>query len=241
MAASISSITIVGAGRVGSALARALSDAGVAVGPIVRRGELIPTGAPVLFCVPDRAIAEAAAELDSSVIAGHCSASVPLDALGDRERFNVHPFLPVPGVGTDFTGAVCAIDASTPAGHAIGLGIARATGMRPVSVPASKRALYHAAGSMASNYLMTLEWAAEQMANVCGLTRGDMRSMVNAAVDAWATRGFRDAIVGPVARGDETTVQRQRDAVAAMTPELLTLFDALTAATRHALEITAPK
>ncbi|MDQ2894840.1 MAG: DUF2520 domain-containing protein, partial [Actinomycetota bacterium] len=37
---------------------------------------------------------------------------------------------------------------------------------------------------------------------------------------------------GPVARGDEATVAAQRAAVKQRAPELLSLFDALTAATR---------
>ncbi|MCW3040965.1 MAG: hypothetical protein JWM31_2870, partial [Solirubrobacterales bacterium] len=36
----------------------------------------------------------------------------------------------------------------------------------------------------------------------------------------------------PIARGDEATVTRQRDAVAARTPELLPLFDVLADRTR---------
>jgi predicted short-subunit dehydrogenase-like oxidoreductase (DUF2520 family) len=39
-------------------------------------------------------------------------------------------------------------------------------------------------------------------------------------------------LTGPIARGDEATVARQRAAVAHRTPELTGLFDALTAATR---------
>jgi predicted short-subunit dehydrogenase-like oxidoreductase (DUF2520 family) len=51
-------------------------------------------------------------------------------------------------------------------------------------------------------------------------------------VENWAARGARAALTGPVARGDEATVTRQRAAVAERAPDLLPLFDALTAATR---------
>jgi pantoate--beta-alanine ligase len=40
-------------------------------------------------------------------------------------------------------------------------------------------------------------------------------------------------LTGPIARGDEATVQRQRDAIAARAPDLLPLFDALADATRR--------
>jgi predicted short-subunit dehydrogenase-like oxidoreductase (DUF2520 family) len=51
-------------------------------------------------------------------------------------------------------------------------------------------------------------------------------------VENWAQLGARDALTGPIARGDEATVTRQRAAVAERTPDLLPLFDALATATR---------
>ncbi len=56
--------------------------------------------------------------------------------------------------------------------------------------------------------------------------------LVRAAVENWAALGPERALTGPVARGDEATVARQRAAVAERAPELLALFDALTDATR---------
>ena len=47
------------------------------------------------------------------------------------------------------------------------------------------------------------------------------------------------ALTGPIARGDEATVARQRAAVAERTPELLALFDALAAATRDLAAVPA--
>jgi predicted short-subunit dehydrogenase-like oxidoreductase (DUF2520 family) len=44
--------------------------------------------------------------------------------------------------------------------------------------------------------------------------------------------GSERALTGPVARGDEATVKRQREAVAEAAPELAPLFDALVEATR---------
>jgi predicted short-subunit dehydrogenase-like oxidoreductase (DUF2520 family) len=55
--------------------------------------------------------------------------------------------------------------------------------------------------------------------------------LVRATVDNWADTGRR-ALTGPIARGDEETVERQRAAVVSAAPELLPLWDALTARTR---------
>ena len=51
--------------------------------------------------------------------------------------------------------------------------------------------------------------------------------LVRATVENWAALGPERALTGPIARGDEETVARQRDAVAERAPELLALFDAL--------------
>jgi hypothetical protein len=51
--------------------------------------------------------------------------------------------------------------------------------------------------------------------------------------------GFRGAITGPIARNDEATVNRQRNAIAHDMPEFVSLFDELTRATRRALERTS--
>jgi predicted short-subunit dehydrogenase-like oxidoreductase (DUF2520 family) len=51
-------------------------------------------------------------------------------------------------------------------------------------------------------------------------------------VEDWAARGSEQALTGPIVRGDDETVARQRAAIAARTPDLVPLFDALVAATR---------
>jgi predicted short-subunit dehydrogenase-like oxidoreductase (DUF2520 family) len=61
---------------------------------------------------------------------------------------------------------------------------------------------------------------------------------VRASVENWASAGTR-GLTGPIARGDEETVQRQRAAVVRSAPELLPLWDALTTATRSLVSRTA--
>jgi predicted short-subunit dehydrogenase-like oxidoreductase (DUF2520 family) len=104
--------------------------------------------------------------------------------------------------------------------------------MHATRVPAADRAAYHAAASMASNFLVTLEGAAERLAATAGVDRALLAPLVRAAVENWAARGAEDALTGPIARGEANTVARQRDAVAERTPELLPLFDAMVDATR---------
>ena len=53
-----------------------------------------------------------------------------------------------------------------------------------------------------------------------------------ATVENWAALGADRALTGPVVRGDEATIEAQRAAVVARTPELTGLFDALVETTR---------
>jgi predicted short-subunit dehydrogenase-like oxidoreductase (DUF2520 family) len=86
---------------------------------------------------------------------------------------------------------------------------------------------------MASNFLVTLEAAAERLAAQAGLEQELLAPLVRATVENWASLGPQRALTGPVARGDEATVQRQRAAIEARAPDVLPLFDALVEATRR--------
>ena len=105
--------------------------------------------------------------------------------------------------------------------------------MTPVEIADEDRAAYHAAASIASNFLVTLEAAAEQLAATTGMDRALLGPLVRATVENWLALGPERALTGPIARGDEATVERQRAAVAERAPELLELFDALADATRR--------
>ena len=108
--------------------------------------------------------------------------------------------------------------------------------MDAVEIVDGDRAAYHAAASIASNFLITLEAAAERLAASAGADRRLLVPLVRATVENWATVGPERALTGPVARGDEGTVARQRAAVAERAPDLLPLFDALVQATRELAE-----
>ena len=57
--------------------------------------------------------------------------------------------------------------------------------------------------------------------------------LVRQTVENWASHGPQAALTGPVARGDEQTIERQRKAIETAAPDLLPLFDALVEQTRE--------
>jgi predicted short-subunit dehydrogenase-like oxidoreductase (DUF2520 family) len=252
-------VGVVGAGRLGSALTAALREAGHPVVGPARRGD-VPAGCgALLLCVPDAEIAAAAeAVAGAAPLVGHTSGATPLSALDAAERagaavFGWHPLqtfagsladgvpaegaIPGPPTLAAFAGAGCAVAGSTPAALGFATDLARHLGMTPFEIDDAGRAAYHAAASIASNFLVTLQAAAEQVAVGAGLAPEDARALlaplVRRTVENHAALGAEGALTGPVARGDEATVAAQRDAVEQAAPELLALFDELVHHTRR--------
>lgn len=220
---------VVGDGRLGRALTAALP----ADGPF-GRGHDGAGHDVVLLCVPDAEIAAAAAAVArrDGLLVGHCSGATTLDVLAPHEAFGLHPLLAVTAAGAAFAGAHAAVAGTTPRALATARALAGQLGLLPTTIDDADRAAYHAAASAASNFLVTLEGAAERLLATTGAPRELLVPLVRGAVEQWAQLGPRRALTGPVARGDEATVARQRAAVAERTPELLGLWDALVAATR---------
>jgi predicted short-subunit dehydrogenase-like oxidoreductase (DUF2520 family) len=234
-------VGIVGAGRLGTALLAALREAGVGVDGPAGRGE-VPRGCDaIVLCVPDAEIAAAAATVAGAApLVGHTSGATRLTALepAGGAGFGLHPLQTFPpGSGPEtFTGAGCAVAGSTPEALAFAAGLARTLGMRPFEIDDEGRAAYHAAASVASNFTVTLLAAAERIAAGAGLAPEEARALlaplVRRTVESVAELGPERALTGPIARGDDATVEAQRRAVEASGPELLDLFDALVRHTR---------
>jgi predicted short-subunit dehydrogenase-like oxidoreductase (DUF2520 family) len=188
---------------------------------------------PVLLCVPDSEIAAAAMALTPGALVGHCSGATGLEPLTEagHEAFSLHPLMTVTARGADFRGAAAAIDASSARALTVAQELAERLQMTPVHVAPADRAAYHAAASIASNFLVTLESAAERLAATAGIERQQLLPLVRASVENWGALGSA-ALTGPVARGDGATVARQRQALRERTPELLELFDGMVKATR---------
>jgi predicted short-subunit dehydrogenase-like oxidoreductase (DUF2520 family) len=226
------SLAVVGRGRLGTALAAALATAGYDVlGPLGRGADGAGADA-VLLCVPDKQIAAAAAAIPTGIPVGHCSGATGLEPLSPHEAFSIHPLMTVTAAGADFEAAGAAIDGSTQRALKLADELARRLGMVPVRIAPEDRVLYHAAATIASNFLVTLEAAAERLAAGVGLERRLLVPLVRATVENWAELGGERALTGPVARGDEATVAAQRAAIEDRAPELRELFDGLVDATR---------
>ena len=238
---------IVGSGRVGTALARALRDAGVDVDGPRGRGERPERCDAIVLCVPDAEIAPAAEAVTAAApLIGHTSGATPLSALAHAgvPAFGLHPLQSFAHAGVRFEGAGAAVAGTTAEALAFATELAERLGMRPFEIDDDGRAAYHAAASVASNYLVTLAAAAEAIAAGAGLSRDEARELlaplIRQTAENVAELGPEAALTGPVARGDEATVEAQRAAVEQTAPELLDLFDELVRQTRALAAQKAP-
>lgn len=226
-------VRIVGTGRLGRVLGRALTQAGWQVeGPVGRMWD--PATAHrvdvALLCVPDAEISQAAQQhRTTAIFVGHTSGATPITEVD----FGIHPLQTFTGrEGPEvFHGVSCAVAAHTPAAEQLAQKLVHSLEAKAFFIADENRAAYHAAACIASNFLVTLEDMAEQVAVLSGIEPSQARSMlaplVRSTVANWVDQGPERALTGPIARGDDLTVARQRDAIAADAPELLGLFDEL--------------
>ena len=182
---------------------RALREAGVPVTGPHGRGYRGAGDGLVLLCVPDDAIAAAAAAvIVPGPLLGHCSGASGLDVLGEREGFSLHPLMTVTRDGADFSGV-----------HRRGRRFERRARWPPRqrwpvrSVCARCRSRNPIASPITrprpspSNFLITLEAAAAELMATAGLDRDVLLPLARAALENWGRPGPA-ALTGPVARGD---------------------------------------
>jgi predicted short-subunit dehydrogenase-like oxidoreductase (DUF2520 family) len=215
---------VIGAGRVGSAIAARLRERGLALDA--------PEPELVLLCVPDRAIAEVAAAVEPGPWVGHVSGATPLAALTPHERrFGMHPlqtFTRERGP-EQLDGAFAAVTADSDEGLDVGLWLARTLGLQPFALADDRRAAYHAGAAVASNYLVTLRRAAGSLLEAAGAPPAALDPLMRRTIE----NGFE--LTGPIARGDWATVDAHLEAIRAERPELEPMYLALAEATKELL------
>lgn len=234
------SAVIVGRGKVGRGLARALRGAGVPVRLLAgRAGRVRRLGSPsaVVFAVPDAAIADAAARVDAdpSVPFLHCAGARGGEAFGElpeRAVGAMHPLISfastahVPGLedaSFALSGDAAAVRAAKRLVRAM-----RGRVIRPEVGPR-----YHAAAALVANGSAALASIGVDLLIGLGLTPAEaaraMGALLVSVGENVSALGTPDALTGPVARGDATTVRWHREALAgsSATRPALAAYDAV--------------
>ena len=227
----VQSACVVGAGRVGTALAARL---GHSVPTRTTTRELEVADAElVVLCVPDAEIGEVAEAIARGPWIAHTSGSASVEELrGHERRFTLHPLQTFTGEGgpEQLDGAWAAISGESQEALGAAHELAGLLRVEAFELSDEARPLYHAAAMMASTFTVTLhEVAGELMAAAAGppeallpLTR---RTMDN---------GFRHT--GPLVRGDTETVRRDGEAIQELGDDYIVLFAALVKAEARLLD-----
>ena len=215
---------VIGAGRVGSALAARLRERGLELDG--SEPEL------VVLCVPDRAIAEVARALPPGPWVAHVSGATPLAALEPHtRRFSMHPLqtFTLHRGPEQLDGAFAAVSAETDEAADVGFSLARTLGLEPFALPDARRAVYHAGAAVASNYLVTLRRAAGSLLEAAGAPPEALDPLMRRTIE----NDFE--LTGPIARGDWATVDAHLTAIRAERPQLEQMYVTLAETTKALL------
>lgn len=235
-------VAIVGAGRVGCSIGRALlarDHRVVAVSvanqdsarrvldalghvPIVEPEDAPLAANVVVIAVPDDALAQTARRVARGLCEGavvlHTSGIHGVDVLAPcgENIAAIHPAQTVPEPSTDLTGVYFGVTAPAHMREWAAWFVGELGGIA-VDVPEERRALYHAALSMASNFTVALAADSADLlqdpAALEPLLRQTIENVIRLGGDA--------ALTGPVVRGDAGTVRAHIAALTAHAPHLL--------------------
>jgi predicted short-subunit dehydrogenase-like oxidoreductase (DUF2520 family) len=221
----VPTLRVIGPGRAGSAMSRALHAAGWTVAPPLRRGDDVSSAAVgvdlLLITTPDAAVADVATAVGpGDAVVAHCAGSLGLDALGVHERrASIHPLVAIPSGDTDVRGAWFAIAGDDLAGKVVA-----DLGGTAVPVADADRAAYHAAACIASNHLVALLGQVERIGATAGVPLDAFLALARQSLDNVARAGAAASLTGPVERGDVETIERHR---AALVADELPAYDAM--------------
>jgi predicted short-subunit dehydrogenase-like oxidoreductase (DUF2520 family) len=216
------STCVVGAGRVGTALAARLRES-LPVHTTTR--ELVTGDADlVVLCVPDRSIAEVAQAIPAGPWIAHTSGARRLAELAPHERrFSLHPLqtFTLARGPEQFDGAWAAISAEAPEALDAALGLAGLLGLKAFELEDAQRPLYHAAAIMASPFLVTLHDVAASLMEAAGGPREALTPLMLRTIE----NGFQHT--GPQVRNDQETLERAGAAVMELEDGRFPLFERL--------------
>lgn len=220
-------IGIYGHGRLGSALAVAFERSGhdVAVADhstgVVAFVESLASGSVVFLTVRDGGIAEIAeaateAKGASAMTFVHCSGATTMSALDSLASVGAsvggfHPLQSFPPKGTDGAADLLQGCFVGVAGDERLNDLARSVGAIPFALADESRVLYHAAAVMASNALAGMLIHGEALLRGAGFGDASAQMLLPLVEGTLANAkrlGAKQALTGPVMRGDADTLRK---------------------------------
>ncbi len=213
-------VRIIGPGRAGTSLHRALSTAHWPVAPLLGRDDDLHAAAAdvdlVVVATPDAAVADVAAAIEPSAatVIAHLSGSLGLGPLDAHPRRAVlHPLVALPDAERGAERLVGAWFGLATDGDPLVEQVVEELHGRIVRVAEGDWARYHAGAVIAANHLVALLGQVERVAGSIGAPLAAYLDLARGALDDVAALGPAAALTGPVRRGDTDTVRRHLDAL----------------------------
>jgi predicted short-subunit dehydrogenase-like oxidoreductase (DUF2520 family) len=207
----------------------------------------------VIVATPDEAIGEVAAALArmggeewKKKIAIHTSGALDSSLLLPLKRCGAatgsfHPLQTFMGRNVPkLQGAVFTIEGD-PGARRVARQMARALGGVGVIIPSHSKPIYHAGGTLAAGHGLALVEAAVRLLMRAGFSRRRAKMallpMIRQMLGNFEKFGARKAWTGPLSRGDFSTLERHRRALAEMPAEFEEAYESLC---RLAVRLLAP-
>jgi predicted short-subunit dehydrogenase-like oxidoreductase (DUF2520 family) len=245
------SVVVVGAGRLGGALALALAAKRwpvrvrarseearrrvLALGLKPATGEDVARARVCLLCVPDKAVPSVAEELEPRLARGaalvHCAGALSLEALGPprgRVLGSFHPLVAVSDPRDSLAGNSVAISTRSRWLREVLERMAKDSGLRALRVPEKQRAAYHAGAVLSAGGVVAALSAAVEAFRAAGISEEDalaaLLPLTRSALRGVEARGLAAGYTGPIARGDSGVVAAH---LAALPPEARAVYQPL--------------
>ncbi|RKH08985.1 DUF2520 domain-containing protein [Corallococcus sp. CA053C] len=255
-------VVIVGAGRLGGALALALQakrwpvrvysrdDAGRertrSLGLKPATPADLKKARVCVLCVPDAAVPTVSAalskELPRTVALVHTAGALPLSALTTQRGRAVgsfHPLCAVSSAHDSLAGHTAAISTRSPALRALLQRMAEDVGFAVFDVPEAHRAAYHAGAVLSAGGLVALADAAVGALGAAGIepeaALKALLPLMRSALRGVEARGLSGGLTGPIVRGDAGVVAAH---LAALPDDIAPLYAQLS---RRALRLASDR
>lgn len=204
--------------------------------PVVRRITELPSADIFLLTVADKDIetsAIAIRENYQNTILAHCSGGLKASALNPHNRpdlqvASVHPPICIQNptlATTQLAQGFCCIEGDHSAVKQL-TQLFASFGTQLQRIDPKEKIAYHAANTLIGNYLITLAKAAHDQLTAIGIDNDFAKKIVEQLIDSATDNlkcetNYRNALTGPIARGDIDTVKNH---ILALKPEIKALY-----------------
>lgn len=234
-------IGMIGAGKVGFSLGKYFTLHGIKVSGYYSRNpksakeaaeftgtkafdtmkQIVEVSDVLVLTVPDGQISPVWKELKELELAGkimiHCSGALTTDVFADKAKdtfvYSVHPLLAVSDKYESyeiFKDALFTIEGSPERMEEMCI-LFQSCGNRIQPIKKESKMLYHAAASLASNFMVTIADTAQQMLQRCGfseeMSENALSVLMRENINSVIQKGTKAALTGPIERADTGTVK----------------------------------